>query len=206
MARWTLLLLFTLLAPPLALAARHGASAGAPAPAPAAGASAGVAELRKVLAAEKQAAAPKLPSRRRCMTDMELTAAVALDFLFKQETEARTCDPVLKLRDRRAERLMTRMHDEIMEKFSANFEKYQKAHEGRFARWYGHLWERALEVHRRRAQQRYLKSLWLAPGVCANMRKELEILLNSGWHYLNAKISFETEQKRPSARMCKPGG
>ena len=206
MARWTLLLLFTLLAPGLALAARHGA------PAPAAAVVSAPVPLDplvatrairspKVPASEKQAA-----SRRRCMTDMELTAEVALDFLFKQETEARTCDPVLKLRDRRAERLMTRMHDEIMEKFSANWEKYQKAHEGRFARWYGHLWERALEVQRRRAQQRYLKSLWLAPGVCATMRKELEIVLNSGWHYLNAKISFETEQKRPAARMCKPGG
>ena len=133
-------------------------------------------------------------------------AEVALRHIFQQESAARSCDPVLKLRDRRVERLMTRMHDEIVEKFAFNLEKYQQSHDARHKRWYGQHWERALELERQRAMQKFLKDLWLLPGSCANMRKELEIILNSGWHYLSAKFNFEAEELRPSSRMCKVGG
>lgn len=148
----------------------------------------------------------KLPPGPRCYTDMELMAEVSLRHIFQQESAARSCDPVLKLRDRGAERLMTRMHDEIVEKFAFNLEKYQQAHEARNKRWYGQHWERALELERQRAMRKFLKDLWLLPGTCANMRKELEIILNSGWHYLSSKLNFEAEELRPSSRMCKVGG
>ena len=148
----------------------------------------------------------KLPPDPRCYTDVELMAEVALRFVFLQESAARTCDPALKLRDRRAERLMTRMNDEIVEKFAFNLEKYQRDHVARYQRWYGKHWERALEIERRRTQQKFLKDLWLLPGSCANMRKELEIILNSGWHYLTSKFNFEATAQRPSSRMCKVGG
>ena len=154
----------------------------------------------------KPGAGVKLPPGPRCYTDMELMAEVALRHIFQQESAARSCDPVPKLRDRRVERLMTRMHDEIVEKFVFNLEKYQQAHEARHKRWYGQHWERALELERQRAMQKFLKDLWLLPGTCANMRKELEIILNSGWHYLSAKLNFEAEELRPSSRMCTPGG
>jgi hypothetical protein len=137
------------------------------------------------------------------MTDMELMAEAALGWLFTSETAARTCDPLLKTRDKRAERLMTRMHAEIVEKFEHNFGKYQTAREKRFKRWYGDFWEQAMQIDRRQAQLRYLGKLQLGPGACQHLRTDMEIALYSAWGYLRAKLSFDVEQRRPKTRMCR---
>ena len=146
---------------------------------------------------------PGIPPGPKCMSDLELMAEAALAWLFTSETAARSCDPLLKTKDKRAERLMTRMHAEIVAKHELNFSKYQQAREKRFRRWYGEHWKNALEIDRRQAQLRYLRELRLGPGVCRHLRTDMEIALNSGWDYLRAKLSFEVEQRRPRTRMCR---
>lgn len=137
-----------------------------------------------------------------CWTDLELIAEAAADFLLAQEVTSRICDPALRTRDKRAERLMTRMHDEVVEKFAINFRKYQEARERRFRRWYGDHWELQLEQEQKQAFLAFMNDLELGPGVCRNLRAELEIQVDSNWDYIRAKLSHAMKQLRPGKRVC----
>ena len=138
-----------------------------------------------------------------CWTDLELMAEAAAAFLLAQETTARICDPALKPTDERAERLMTRMHDGIVEKFQLNFRKYSEARERRYRRWYGEQWKLQQELDRKRAFAQTMKSLTLGPGVCRKQRSELEIMLESNWDYIRAKLTFAMKRLRPRKKMCR---
>jgi len=149
-------------------------------------------------------AMPAAAAGPACWTDMELMAEAAAEFLLGQEVTARICDPALRTRDKRAERLMTRMHDEVVEKFAINFRKYQEAREQRYRRWYGDDWELQLEQDQKEAFQAFMNDLELGPGVCRNLRSELEIQVDSNWDYIRAKLSHGMKQLRPGKPMCGP--
>ena len=141
-------------------------------------------------------------AQAQCLSDLDLFADVAERFLLQQELSAIICDPVLVARGKKAKVPMLTLSRDIVDKYYAQILSYAENREKRFRAEHGENWRLVMEAERKRDAEAFLRTLKLGAGACATLRREIEIVFESDWEYIHAKIDFAFTEARPAVKRC----
>ncbi|MCZ6843027.1 MAG: hypothetical protein O7G32_09375 [SAR324 cluster bacterium] len=141
-----------------------------------------------------------------CLSDKELLANVAMEYLFAQQAAAKICDELPRRESHLPSPRMMALHREIAGRYAASFAIYRETHRRTYQRLYGKSWELMLEAHRQRRERRMARTGPYSVPACLHLEQLLERRLAAGWPLIQAALDSAFDEARKLRPRCRGRG